>query len=279
MFIDLDASKEFGFGVMIYHLKGNLAKGEYPARKAVEPILFLSRLLHPTETCYWPTELELAGIVWVLRKIRHMIESSKHPTLIFTDHGAALGIAKQISLSTSSTDKLNLRLIWASEYLQRFNIEIRHKPGKQHIVPDVLSRLASTNSDTKPEPAEGELDALFTVSLVQMDPVLKQKILDGYKSDLNWKNISSILNKNDGTRLPFFRGSDELIYRSDGFTTGDHAFQPARLCIPWPVVRDILQISHDQSHPGFTKCYELISSSYYIRGLTRYLRAYLQHCP
>ncbi len=117
IFIDLDASKEFGFGAMIYHLKGNLATGDYLARKAVEPILFLSRLLNPAETRYWPTELELAGIVWVLRKIRHMIESSKHPTLIFTDHGAALGIAKQTSLSTSSTDKLNLRLIRASEYL------------------------------------------------------------------------------------------------------------------------------------------------------------------
>ncbi len=42
MFIDLDISKEFGFGAMIYHLKGNLAKGEYLARKAMEPILFLS---------------------------------------------------------------------------------------------------------------------------------------------------------------------------------------------------------------------------------------------
>lgn len=67
-------------------------------------------------------------MVWVLQKIRHMIESSKHSTRIFKNHGAVLGIAKQTLLSTSSIDKLNLRLIRASEYLQRFNIEIRHKP-------------------------------------------------------------------------------------------------------------------------------------------------------
>lgn len=42
IFIDIDVSKEFGFGVIIYHLKENLAKKEYPARKVVEPILFLS---------------------------------------------------------------------------------------------------------------------------------------------------------------------------------------------------------------------------------------------
>lgn len=49
---------------------------------------------------------------------------------MYTDHGAALGIAKQITLSTSSTDKLNLRLIWASDYMQRFSLIIHHKPGK-----------------------------------------------------------------------------------------------------------------------------------------------------
>lgn len=42
IFIDLDVSKEFGFGAMIYHLKENLATGEYPAWEAVESILFLS---------------------------------------------------------------------------------------------------------------------------------------------------------------------------------------------------------------------------------------------
>lgn len=63
IFIDLDASKEFGFGAMVYHLKKNLTIGNYLARKAVEPILFLSRLLNLAKTWYWPIELELAGIV------------------------------------------------------------------------------------------------------------------------------------------------------------------------------------------------------------------------
>ncbi len=95
-----------------------------------------------------------------------MIKSSKLPKLMFTDYVAAFGISKQTLQSTSSTNKLNLKLIWASEYLQRINIEIHHKPGKQHIVPDALSWLASTNSDTKPEFLEDKLDALFTVLLV-----------------------------------------------------------------------------------------------------------------
>lgn len=114
-----------------------------------------------------------------------MIKFSKLPTLIFTDHSAALGIGKQTLLSTLLINKLNLRLIRIFEYLQRFNIEIYHKPGKQHIVPDTLSQLTSINSDKKPVFIKDELDILFTILLVQIEQVFKEKILNGYKSDLN----------------------------------------------------------------------------------------------
>ena len=151
LFVDLDASKEFGFGARVYHVK-LAAKWDgkgYPTRKSLEPIVFLSRLLISAETRYWPTKQEIAGIVWVLKKIRHLVESSSIPTVIYTDHGAALGIAKQTMLTTSSTDKLNFRLIRASDYIQRFNAELWHKSGAQHIIPDALSRLASLNNEHK----------------------------------------------------------------------------------------------------------------------------------
>ena len=115
LYIDLDASKAYGFGAMVYHLKGEL-KTTYPTVSQIKPVLFLSRLLKDAETRYWPTELELAGIVWVLSKVRHMAESSPK-TIIYTDHSAALQIAKQTSLTTSSTAKLNLRLVRASDYI------------------------------------------------------------------------------------------------------------------------------------------------------------------
>lgn len=115
LFADIDASKEFGFGVMIYHSKSHKLP---PIPASVEPILFLSRMLTSAETRYWPTGLEVACLVWMVKKIRHMIEASDHPTIIYTDHAASLAIARQTTLTTSSTDKLNLRLIRASQYLQ-----------------------------------------------------------------------------------------------------------------------------------------------------------------
>ena len=287
LFIDLDASKEFGFGAHLYYVKEDYLKdlqsGQFSPRHAIEPVLFLSRLLTSAETRYWSIELEIAGIVWVLKKVRHIIEASDQSItiIIYIDHGAALGIAKQTSLSTSFTDKLNLRLVRASDYIQRFNLDIRHKFGKQHIVSDALFRLVSDNINALDH--DGELDALFTVSLVEMDSDFKQRILDGYKLDLNWQRISEQLDVNEGSeiaaKLPFYRGEDGLIFRSDGFIIGDHVYESRRFCISHSVVKDILQLAHDEGgHPGYVKCFERLTSSWYIRGLFRYLRDYLKHC-
>ena len=130
-----------------------------PAQADIEPIMFLSRCLNSTEKNYWPTELEIAGIVWVVRKIRHMIESTEcPPTIIYTDHSAAIPISRQTSMTTSSTDKLNLRLVRASQYLSGFNLTLRHKSGKTNIVPDALSRL---QADVSTAEKIGELEALY----------------------------------------------------------------------------------------------------------------------
>lgn len=181
LFVDLDASKEFGFGAYVYHVRGlTKASAEYPGQKSHLPILFLSRLLTEAETRYWPTELEIAGIVWVVKKIRHMIEAAQLTTIIYTDHSAAVAIVRQTSLNTTSVEKLNLRLIRASEYLQRFRLDIRYKPGKSNIVPDALSRLASREYHPSDE---SSLDALsvqaFPVSLVEMSPEFRQRVIKG----------------------------------------------------------------------------------------------------
>ena len=103
LYADMDASKEFSFSAHIYHMK----KGQ--GQKSMESILFLSKALANAETRYWLTELEVTGLIWLVRKTRHMLESAEKPTIVYTDHSATLGIVRQSSLtSTTSIDKLNL---------------------------------------------------------------------------------------------------------------------------------------------------------------------------
>ena len=71
-----------------------------------------------------------------------MIESTKKsPTVVYINHSTAILISRQTSLTTFSIDKLNLRLIRASQYLSIFDLSVRHKTRKMNIVPNALSRL------------------------------------------------------------------------------------------------------------------------------------------
>lgn len=66
---NIDASKEIGMGVMIF-LLNTPPTSDLSSRSSIEPIMFLSRLLTLTETRCWPTELEMAELIWVIRKTR-----------------------------------------------------------------------------------------------------------------------------------------------------------------------------------------------------------------
>ena len=160
---------------------------------SIEPILFLSKLLNDAEKQYWPTELEVTGLVWTIRKIRHMVESTDHPTIVYTDHAATLGIVKQTNLNTVSVEKLNLRLVRASEYLQRFRLDVRYKPRRSHFMPDALSRLASREIKRQPDiDQDGVLDTLhvdaietwaLAASIMELSNGFKKRLIDGYDTD------------------------------------------------------------------------------------------------
>lgn len=175
LWIELEASKEFGFGAVVFYTNSNeaLPEGRWPSTILVQPIFFLFKLLTLAERNYWPIKLEIAGFVWVVKKVRHIIKSSKSNAIIQTDYSAIIDIFQQSSItSTTSTMRLNLRLVRASQFLQQFKLEVRHKSGKEHIVPDALNRLASANRHQDPQ--HSELDALFIYNtmLVEMHPAL-----------------------------------------------------------------------------------------------------------
>lgn len=100
--------KNLGIGDILYYMKTlyNL----YLFHSIIKPILYLSRLLISVKTKYWLIELELARLIWMFYKTRHIIKAFQYITIIYTGYRVALRIAKQVLLSFTSTNKLNLRL-------------------------------------------------------------------------------------------------------------------------------------------------------------------------
>ena len=285
LYIDMDASKAHGFGVLVYHCKKdeepeNLEQP--PPRTLVEPILFLSKLLINAETRYWPTELEVAGLVWAVRKTRHLIESSKHPTVVYTDHAGTVGIARQTSLTSVSTEKLNLRLVRASEFLQRFLLHVKHRPGRTNYVPDALSRLSGVDPININEDVVGTLDSLqayvFHTSLIEMSEDFKTRIKQGYSSDAPWTAVLETANCNAALRLNSaklsFLVKEGLLYHVDQ----DQGLE--RICIPESVCADVFRLAHDElGHPGYYRTHERLAGAVHIRHLSKKLREFIRHCP
>ena len=269
LYVDIDAAKN-GFGVMVYHSRKDVSGNIPPNRIDVEPIMFLSKLLSKAESRYWPTELEVACLVWTVRKIRHMIEGCTKTPIVYTDHAATAGIVNHTHLGSSAVDKLNLRLIRASQYLSQFQLDIRHRPGTSNIVADSLSRLHSTAEASKDSNILDEVASVFHASVLQISDVFKKAIRTGYQEDPAYRKILQAIT--EGKELFHFQLYDDLLYFGKPHAT--------RLCIPQNVQQNIFELAHDrQGHIGFHRLYHALVSQYHIRGLTRKLKDYLKYCP
>ena len=97
--------------------------------------------------------------------MKHIIKNSiKLSVIVFIDYSVLTAIAKQISLFLLNTDKLNLYLMHALQYLLTFSLNICHKSEKQNIMLNVLLYLLrkydmNTEEDNK---------LIFYITLVKM---------------------------------------------------------------------------------------------------------------
>ena len=289
LFIDLNVNKKFDFETMLYYVKKiylkKLSFDQFSSRHAIESILFLNRLFISVEIRYWLIEFEIVDIVWIFKKIKHIIEivdiSTIDKIVIFTNHDAILNIVNQTSFTTSFIDKFNFRFVRISNYIQRFDLDIRHKFDKQHIVSNALFKLASDNVNASNHD-DDELNALFIISFVEMKSKFKQRILNDYKTNFNWKRISKQLDveiSNEiAANLSFCKKKNDFIFRSNDFTIDDYVYEFRKLCIFHSIVQNIFELVHDDEHFDYVKCFEQIAFFWYIREFSRYLKNYFKHC-
>lgn len=210
----------------------------------------------------------------MLHKIRHIVEVSQYTTINYTNYEVTFGILIQVTLSTISTDTLNLGRVQASDFIQQFWLEIQHKPAKLHIISNALSRLKTINKNpiiTK----KSELNKFFTVVLVKINSNFYKFLLEHYTKNLFYIKIYKTLNKKaskDKTKLLFVGKKKLIFYTKKGFVK--------QFCVLSALAKDIFDIIHDQSsHIGFAKCYKYVALFYYIKSFLELFRDYFKHYP
>jgi hypothetical protein len=294
LYANVNASKK-EIDVMIYHLKKetNIFRNS-SSKKDVESILFLSKILFKAEFRYWLTELKMIKLIWTMKKIAHMIKSSKYSTIIYIDHDVNSIIIAIIKLSIISTNRLNMKLIRVSMCFFQFRLNIRHRSEKFNIVSDALSRLLveknnnvhealNLNQDLKHyqfnvKNSKNDQIYAYFITLMKMFEEFRTKLKDDYKENVKWKNLINmikILNKrrqkDDYEKIEMnFALKKKLLY---------HVKDKKRLCILSNCEINVFQLAHDQNnHSRHNKVYAKLIDQVYISKLLRKIRQYIKHC-
>ena len=96
--INLNISKKWDFVVMIYYLLNNSKNQNETTiiiRTLIQSIIYLNKMFNSIEHNYWLTKLKIINIIWMIKKIRYIIEFNKKSfIIIYTDHFAIVLIFK-----------------------------------------------------------------------------------------------------------------------------------------------------------------------------------------
>ncbi|RWA03570.1 hypothetical protein EKO27_g11536 [Xylaria grammica] len=284
LFLQVDGSKERGFGAMVFHLQPNAEwhPGKVMSSTDVQPVMFLSRSLTHPELRYGPSELEVACLVWAVKKLRTVIGSSRDPVVVLTDHSATKGIVDKTTLDSSATDRCNIRLINASVYLNQYGLQVFHLPGRLNLVPDALSRLKTVTDAVSAETGKLErdnepdtLDMIWHTTEVVMDEGLVDKFKRAYKSDPKFVTILQELQTNED--VDFFSKPGYPFEVRKGLVYNTYQGE-RRLCVPHGMIKDVLAIAHDDKHHFGVKRMLQDLDPYQIYRKTYLVKKYVKHC-
>lgn len=174
------------------------------------PIAYASRQLSKSEMSYTVTELELLAVIWAVKYFRCYL-IGVHFTLV-TDHSA-------IKWLLSLKDTTSRLTRWALK-LAQYNYTVIHKPGKQHLNVDALSRVVyKTNTELLP--------------VIDLDV-----IRDEQRKDVQCQQLK---------KQPRFKTSPQgVIYHNNG--------DDKQILVPQKLRQKIIQLHHNLPSAGHAAC-------------------------
>jgi hypothetical protein len=180
-------------------------------------IAYASQKLKPHKVNYPMHDLELAAIVFALKKWRHYLYRVEYEA--FTDH-------KSLKYIFTQKD-LNLRQRRWMEFLEEYRCPINYHPGKANMVAEALShkvRMALLRvQEIQPVPDLLKQESVvqedrIRVSNLKMIPYLKQEIGTAQRQDVEFQKIKKKMRSKGG--VDFKENDQGILYFRE------------RICVP-----------------------------------------------
>ena len=235
-----------------------------------QPVAYASRALTPAETRYAQIEKELLAIVYACEKFDTYIYGRDVVT-VETDHKPLEVIArKALNSAPQRLQRMLLRL-------QRYNLEIRYKKGKEMFLADTLSRAFLPKAHASAfvlELEEIDLKASLPVSDARW-----HQIENASAHDPVFQELRSViqrgwpLNRADVAQCvyPYFDIRHELTLQ------GKLVFKGQQLVVPVSLRKELMAATH-ASHIGVEACIRRARDSLYWPRMTTELKEYIAKC-
>lgn len=233
------ASPDYGLPYKIY-TDASLVAGAAvltQVQDGVERVIaYHSAKFSPTQRNYSATERECLAVLTGVEKFRPFIDGVEFT--VVTDHASL----KWLQNLKEPHGKLAR---WAVR-LQAFNIKFEHRPGREMIVPDALSR---------------------SVDLIEVEK-------DTETTDKWYNSMHQFASTGKAEK---YKIVDGLLYHMGRFDirTGDRRWS---LCVPQEKIAEVLAEQHDSTHFGYWKTLRLIQRLYYWPNLHKTVYDYVQKC-
>ena len=204
-----------------------------------QPVAYASRTLTDTETRYAQIEKELLAVVFACSKFNDYIYGK--PVTIETDHQPLVTIIKKpIHAAPARLQRMMLRL-------QKYNITLIYKSGKQMHLADTLSR--APRASTVQHADEKDSFDVMTVNYISSSRL--EELKKHTAEDTTLQTLSTVIRHEWPSKQhslphairPYFPFRDELTIE-DGVIVKGH-----KAVIPCSLKKEYISIMH-RGHPG-----------------------------
>ena len=227
------------------------------------PIVYVSRKLKPSECLYSVSEKEFLSLVYIITKFREYTYGRE--LNVYTDH-YSLKFYKNFKGVSSRLTRLSM-------LLADYDLNIIYKAGREHALPDFLSRNPVDDKTIEPDIIpEYSVNLLHEVDL---------KALQSQDDDLK-HIISAILDYNSATQkykniAKDYKIQHGILYRK--LTQG--MLDKYVVALPKSLRTTVLEEFHDSKFSGHLnskKVYDNVRQRFHWRGMKKDIEYYVKTC-
>ena len=229
------------------------------------PVHYGSKALVGTERDFAPIEGEMLAIVYATTKWHHYLYGRQFT--IETDHKPLVDIKnKNIALAPP---RIRGMLMLTSQY----DFQLHHRPGKDMVLPDTLSRLSKAENFQIPGLK------ISVHSLVEVTDARLKQLVEDTANDTVLQRLLSVFQRGWPTSIkglhkdvrPYWSIRDDISFMDGLLMCG------SRIIIPTVAQKRTLETTHE-GHQGEVKCVLKAKEGVYWPGMYKEITEMVQKC-